>query len=183
MVVGVFALVLEVVGAVTLAALAVALLVTIVRSALWLMESRPLPGSVSGIRFEAEAARLDKDEFTQDWWVIPVVMVNVSHRPLRVPVMWRIATVWTGRRVGVLRRRYSYRGEFRLDVTSLPQHERYMNPGETVVGAVTVSLPADQSPVRLSVAKDDGRPRPGIRLTGPVHTIGLIRDPGRTHVS
>jgi hypothetical protein len=178
----VFALVLEVVGAVTLACTAVAVLVFVVRLVLWIMESRPLPGSINGIRFEAEAARLDKDEFTQDWWAIPVVMVNVSHRPVRVPVMWRIATVWTTRRTPLLRRRYAYRGEFQLDVTSLPQHDRYLNPEETVIGTVNVSLPAGESPVRLSVAKDDGRPRPGIRLTGPVHTLGHTTRTGTARV-
>lgn len=178
-----FALILEVVGAVTLACCAVALLVVLVRGALWFMESRPLPGSISGIRFEAEAARLDKDEFTKDWWVIPVVMVNVSHRPVRVPIMWRVATVWTDRRTSLLRRHFSYRGEYRLDPQSLPEHERFVNPEETVIGSVTVSLPAGESPVRLSVAKDDGRPRPGIRLTGPVHTIGRMKHTGPARVS
>lgn len=138
-------------------------------------------GRVAGFRCEFESARVDVDNIVRRVWVVPVVFTNESRRAGKLPEMFAIATVTTNRRTPVLRRPYVHNGVFQWEAEEAPNGVMF-NPSGSIAARVTVELPVDEFPVRVTFATLVNNAR-GRGYTGRVSMMETVPGPASADVA
>ena len=104
-----------------------------------------LPANIEGVRLEVTAASIFEDMVLEVTWEIPLIASNGSRRPRSVPILEQLALVRT--------ERATYTGQ----VTTIDAWEHLdggrmiLNPGATATGSVWVTLPAGETPRKLTL--------------------------------
>lgn len=105
---------------------------------------RSLPAFVRGIRIEAETPRIIEDRIVEAVWSTPILLTNPGRRPAQAPILALRAEVVAGRRTFVAGLEFEQQYIFNGIAGE-------MNPGDIIVGHVTVILPGGETPTRVLI--------------------------------
>lgn len=104
------------------------------------MNSRRLPASLQGVRIEVMPPVRMEDRVVDADWEIPLVATNVTRRPRALPLLGASAQIKTERAL------YNALVETELDWAGLE-----LNPEDTAIGSVRLTLPGGQAPRRIAL--------------------------------